>query len=108
MPCPCPTRVRSRKSEDRCRWRAEFFRLPTSHLRPVERGRGLRQVSGQPPDGQAPDGPLSPLTRGSLQPEVPFAKRSAFARLGEVIARYHRLVVAVWVIVVVGSAVLVP
>jgi putative drug exporter of the RND superfamily len=33
---------------------------------------------------------------------------SAFTRLGAVVARYHRLVVAVWVVVVVGSAILVP
>jgi putative drug exporter of the RND superfamily len=74
----------------------------------VERGRGLRQVSGQPPDGQAPDSPGPPFTRGSLQPAVPVSKRSAFTRLGEALARYHRLVVAIWVVVVVGSAVLVP
>jgi RND superfamily putative drug exporter len=33
---------------------------------------------------------------------------SAFTRLGAVVARYHRLVVAVWVVLVVGSAILVP
>src|ERR671917_1238153 len=37
-----------------------------------------------------------------------FPKHSAFTRLGEAMARYHRLVVAVWVVVVVGSAILVP
>jgi putative drug exporter of the RND superfamily len=65
-------------------------------------------VSGQTLDGQVPDSPLSPLTPGPLQPGIPFAKRSAFTRLGEAMARYHRVVVAVWVIVVVGSAILVP
>src|SRR5215217_1201512 len=33
---------------------------------------------------------------------------SAFTRLGATMARYHRLVVAVWIAVVVGSAMLVP
>jgi RND superfamily putative drug exporter len=49
-------------------------------------------VSSQPPDRQVPN----------------LAKRSAFTRLGEAMARYHRLVVAVWIVVVVGSAILVP
>ena len=33
---------------------------------------------------------------------------SAFTRLGEAMARYHRLVVAVWIVVVIGSTILVP
>src|SRR5688500_2478727 len=89
-------------------------------------------MNGQPPDCQAPDSPPSPLTRGPLQsgvqvrghpgtpcpqshgvpspqsPGVPFPRRSAFTRLGAAMARYHRLVVAVWIFVVVGSAILVP
>src|SRR5215211_5139746 len=92
------------------------------------RPRRWSEVSGGAADGRTPDGPLSPLTRGSLQPGgqvpsrdpsgarppspqspgVPFRKISAFTRLGAAVARYHRLVVAVWVVVVVGSALLVP
>src|ERR671917_580782 len=37
-----------------------------------------------------------------------FPKRSAFTRLGAAMACYHRIVVAVWVVIVVGSAILVP
>src|SRR5919112_437516 len=86
------------------------------------------EVSGSPADGRAPDSSLSPPPRESLQPGVPVPgqdpagvrfpspqspggphqKRAAFTRLGTVVARYHRLVVAVWVVVVVGSALLVP
>src|SRR5919112_688969 len=82
------------------------------------------EVSGQPSDEQAPASPLSPRTRGPQSPGIsspqssgvqvpshrasPLRKRSAFTRLGAAIARYHRLVVAVWIIVVVVSAILVP
>src|SRR5215217_2224874 len=82
------------------------------------RGRARRwsEVSSELPDGRAPDSPLSPLTQGPLQSGVqvpshlgsPLPKRSVFTRLGAAVARYHRLVVAVWIVVVVGSALLVP
>jgi putative drug exporter of the RND superfamily len=81
-------------------------------------------VSGQPAEERVPDSPLSPLTRGPLHPGIevsgpsgsldpshpgsPFPKRSTFTRLGAAVARYHRLVVAVWVVVVIASAILVP
>src|SRR4051812_14031441 len=94
------------------------------------------EVSGSPADGRAPDSSLSPPPRGALQPGIqvpaqdpagarspspqspgiqvpsypgsPFQKPATFTRLGTAVARYHRLVVAVWVVVVVGSALLVP
>ena len=100
------------------------------------RPRWWSEVSVSPPDGRAADSPVSPLGQGPLDPEVqvsrqdpsgarspspqspgvqlpshpgsPLAKRSAFTRLGAAVVRYHRLVVAVWVVVVVGSALLVP
>src|SRR3954447_6991794 len=91
-----------------------------------------------PSDGQAPEGgriagsqrrggvilpatlpPPHPATLGVPNPQSPevqvlshlgspFPKRSAFTQLGATMARYHRLVVAVWIVVVVGSAILVP
>ena len=54
----------------------------------------MRAVPGErsAPDGQAADSP----------------RRSTFTRLGAAMACYHRIVVAVWVAVVIGSAILVP
>jgi RND superfamily putative drug exporter len=79
-------------------------------------------VSGQPPDSQAPEGgriagslrheeavlPATPPPRHPATLEVSFRKPSTFTRLGAAMARYHRFVVAFWIILVVVSAILVP
>src|SRR5215208_6388647 len=67
-----------------------------------------------PSDGQGPSRRSEAGGRKCSPPTSPAAtvsplpKRSAFTRLGAAMARYHRLVVAVWIIVVVVSAILVP
>ncbi len=58
----------------------------------MSNGRGWNAVSDQPGDGHERD------------PE----RLPAFTRLGMVMARHHRLVVTVWVVILVGSALLVP
>src|SRR5919107_1692795 len=78
---------------------------------PCSAGRTPRrwsEVSGEPADGRTPDSPQSPGVQVPAHAGSPLPRRSAFTRLGAAVARYHRLVVAVWVVVVVGSALLVP
>ncbi|HLL49770.1 MAG TPA: MMPL family transporter, partial [Thermomicrobiales bacterium] len=58
----------------------------------VDDGHGGSEVSDQPGDGYEPG------RRG----------QSAFARLGNAMARYHRFVVAVWIVILAGNAYLVP
>ena len=77
-------------------------------------------MSGEPRDSREPDTPQSPGAQAPGQdprgargprpqsPGVQVPERSVFTRLSVAIARYHRLVVAVWIVVVVGSAILVP
>ena len=61
------------------------------------------RVGGRRPEVGKCSPPTSPAATVSRLPTA-----SAFTRLGAAIARYHRLVVAIWIVVVVGSAILVP
>ena len=83
-------------ANDRPSWRGgghrDAVRERPTRGKAVRYGHGWSEVIDQRGDGHEP-GPL---------------KLPAFTRLGTMMARYHRLVVAVWIVILIASALLIP